>query len=147
MLRIGAAICDTPDVFDDLAEAMPVLRAIYPTAPDAALWPRILDNVVRQDDGRWTWRYDTAFRTRAGLSFTVPSRAAQWALLATIPCPTLVVRAADSDLVSQESAVRMAREMPNCRWVEVADSGHGIHLDNASGLIAALRSFLKESSR
>jgi pimeloyl-ACP methyl ester carboxylesterase len=119
-----------------------VLQAIYPTAPDAALWPRLLDNVVQQDDQRWTWRYDPAFRVRTGLSFTTPSRAAQWALLATIPCPTLVIRAGDSDLVSRASAARMAQALPQGRWVEVPHSGHGIHLDNASGLIAALRAFV-----
>jgi pimeloyl-ACP methyl ester carboxylesterase len=145
MLRIGAAFCDTPDVFDDLAEAIPVLRAIYPTAPDAALWPRLLDNVIRQPDGRWTWRYDPAFRVRTGLSFTVPSRTAQWALLPTIACPTLVVRAAGSDVVSRTSAERMVRELPQGRWVEVPDSGHGIHLDNATALIAAIRAFLREA--
>ena len=87
MERIGAALCDTPDVFDDLAEAIPVLRAVYPTAPDAALWPRVLDNIIRRDDGRWTWRYDPTFRARSGLGFTVPSRTTQWALLSNDPVP------------------------------------------------------------
>jgi pimeloyl-ACP methyl ester carboxylesterase len=116
---------DPPDVFDDLVEAIPVLRATYPTTPDAALWPRLLDNIVRRDDGRWTWRYDPAFRDRTGLSFTVPSRTAQWALLPRIPCPTLVIRAAGSDLVRTEAAERMARELPQARWIEVPDSRHG----------------------
>ena len=72
MARIAAAFCDTPDVFDELADAIPVLRAVYPTAPDGALWPRLVDNVIRHDDGRWTWRYDPAFRQRSGLGFTAP---------------------------------------------------------------------------
>lgn len=144
MQRVVAAFCDTPDIFDDLAEAIPVLRAVYPTALDAALWPRLLDNIIRCDDGRWTWRYDTALRTRAGMSFTAPSRTAQWALLSTIPCPALVIRGAGSDLVSRETAERMARELPQGRWTEVPDSGHGIHLDNATDLIAAIRAFRHE---
>ena len=144
MQRVAAAFCDTPDVFDDLAEAIPVLRAVYPTAPDAALWPRLLDNIVRRKDGRWTWRYDPAFRVRSGLNFTAPSRAEQWAMLSTIPCPTLVIRAAGSDIVSRQSAERMAQELPKGRWAEVPDSGHGIHLDNVTNLIAAVRTFWRE---
>ena len=53
-------------------------------------------------------------------------------------------RAAGSDLVRRESAERMARELPRGRCIEVANSGHGIHLDNATALIAAIRTFLRE---
>jgi hypothetical protein len=72
MQRISAAFCDTPNVFDDLADTIPVVRAVYPTAPDAALWPQLLDNIIRREDSRWTCRYHPAFRVCAGLSFTSP---------------------------------------------------------------------------
>jgi pimeloyl-ACP methyl ester carboxylesterase len=54
----------------------------------------------------------------------------------------LLVRGAQSDVLSVETAERMVREIPDCRMVTVQNSGHSIPLDSPRGLIEAVQTFL-----
>ncbi|MFN8558766.1 MAG: alpha/beta fold hydrolase [Dehalococcoidia bacterium] len=117
----------------------PCASATAPARPRDELRATVLNNLVRRDDGRWTWRYDpeaVARRRPAG-----PAEE-QWALLPHITCPTLVVRGAMSDILGAETAARMAAVMPDCRVAEVANAGHTVQVDNPDGFIAAVRPFL-----
>jgi pimeloyl-ACP methyl ester carboxylesterase len=128
-----------PDTFDDTEEAVRRAREANPRPPDAELRHRILNNLKQTDDGRWTWRYDKALRTG---SRPRPDPETVWPLLARITCPTLLVRGAESDVLSRETAARMVETIPNCRLVEVPDSGHSVPLDNPPGFLAAVQQFL-----
>jgi pimeloyl-ACP methyl ester carboxylesterase len=136
--RIQAGV-QAPDVFDDPEEAVRRAREANPRPPDAELRHRILNNLKQTDDGRWTWRYDKALRTG---SRPRPDPETVWPLLARITCPTLLVRGAASDVLSRETAARMVETIPNCRLVEVPDSGHSVPLDNPPGFLAAVQQFL-----
>ena len=103
-----------------------------------------MHNMMRREDGRWTWRYDKTLRAPNRRMMRDP--AMEWMSLAKIICPTLIVRSAESDILDHKTAERMAREIPNCRLVEVDDCGHSIPTDNPSGFIAAVRPFLLERS-
>jgi pimeloyl-ACP methyl ester carboxylesterase len=95
---------------------------------------------MRTEDGRWTYRYDRALRA---LSTLRPRDAATgWASCANIAVPTLLIRGALSDLLSPEIAARMVRTIPDCRFAEVAGSGHSVPLDAPDGFLAAARDFL-----
>jgi esterase len=135
-----------PDTFDDPEEAVRRARAANPRPPDAELRHRTLNNLIRRDDGRWTWRYDVALRA-PDRPLPRPNPDAAWALLPRIACPTLLVRGAESDILSRETAERMVQEIPDCRLVEVPDAGHSIPLDNPTGFLAAIDPFLPGSSR
>jgi pimeloyl-ACP methyl ester carboxylesterase len=132
-----------PDVFDDPEEAVRLARAANPRPPDAELRHRVLNNLVRRDDGRWTFRYDKALRS-PDRPLPRPDPETVWALLPKIPCPTLLVRGVESDVLSRETAERMVRTIPRCRLVEVPASGHSVPLDNPGGFLAAVRPFLLE---
>ena len=139
MARIQAGV-QAPDVFDDPEDAVRAARAANPRAPEDELRHRILNNLMRRDDGRWTWRYDKALRAEGRPPR--PDAAAVWELLPRITCPTLLVRGAESDVLSRETAERMVQTIPNCRLVEVPDCGHSVSLENPSGFLAAVRPFL-----
>jgi pimeloyl-ACP methyl ester carboxylesterase len=66
-----------------------------------------------------------------------------WAAYDSLRCPTLLLRGADSDLLSRETAQAMMQRGPKARLVEFAGVGHAPML-NASEQIAALRQFLLE---
>ena len=138
--RIQAGIQGT-DVFDHAEDAVRSARVANPRAPEAALRHRILNNLIRLEDGRWTWRYDKALRS--GPPRQRPDAAAGWALLERISCPTLLVRGAESDLLDREIAERMVQTIPTCRLVEVPESGHSVPLDNPAGFLAAVEDFLR----
>jgi pimeloyl-ACP methyl ester carboxylesterase len=64
-----------------------------------------------------------------------------WALYDAIRCPTLVLRGEQSDLLTRETAARMAERGPRARVVEVAGAGHAPTLIEARQ-IALVREFL-----
>jgi len=111
------------DVFDDPEEAIRQARAGNPRADEAELRARVTNNLMRTDDGRWTFRYDKALRA-PDRPLPRPDAEAIWALLPRITCPTLLVRGAESDILSPETAQRMLKTIPNIRMVEVPNAGH-----------------------
>jgi pimeloyl-ACP methyl ester carboxylesterase len=71
------------------------------------------------------------------------SSEAQWKALAGIACPTLVVRGAASDILSADTADKMADDvLANGRLALVARAGHSVMTDNPEGFAAALSPFL-----
>lgn len=142
--RIQAGV-RASDVFESPEEAIAIARAANPRPPDADLAHRTRHNLMQRPDGRWTWRYDVALRS--GTRPPPPSPEEGWALLTKITCPTLLVRGAESDVLGRPTAERMAREIPDCRLVDVAESGHSIPLDNPPGFLAAVRPFLEAPSQ
>jgi pimeloyl-ACP methyl ester carboxylesterase len=128
------------EVFDDPEEIFRAARLANPRPSDDDLRNRLMRNLMQRDDGRWTWRFDRKLRAPSRR----PSRdpALEWSLLPKIACPTMVVRSAESDILSHETAARMAREIPDCRLVELADCGHSVPTDNPDGFLATVRPFL-----
>jgi pimeloyl-ACP methyl ester carboxylesterase len=108
-------------------------------------WLKLCTDVLRQDkDGRWVRHYDmglaTPFRSATPESADA-DQAMLWAAYDAIQCPTLLVRGADSDLLSPETAAEMTRRGPKAALVEIPNVGHAptfIHDDQ----IAIAKQFL-----
>lgn len=128
------------DVFDSKDEAVAQQRAANTRAPDAHLRHRMENNLMRLEDGRWTWRYDRALRDPRNLRLRDP--AAGWAALAGIRVPTLLIRGGESDLLSSEVARRMVETLQAGHFAEVAGSGHSVPLDAPDAFTEAARRFL-----
>jgi pimeloyl-ACP methyl ester carboxylesterase len=66
-----------------------------------------------------------------------------WKALEKIPCPSLVVRGAASDIFDPETAERMADEvLPNGRLAVIPRAGHSVMLDNPEGFRSCLTGFV-----
>ena len=65
--------------------------------------------------------------------------------LSSIRCPTLVVRGALSDVLTDASAEKFARSIPDGRWVRVEKSGHNVQGDNPRALLDAMLAFFREA--
>jgi len=63
-------------------------------------------------------------------------------LLRQITCPTLVVRAENTPVLSDRKMERLVSGLPNGRWAEVKNSYHHVMLDNPEGLVNVVREFL-----
>ncbi len=129
------------DLFDDPEEAIRQSRAGNARADEAELRHRVTNNLMQTGDGRWTFRYDRALRA-PDRPLPRPDADAVWALLPQITCPTLLVRGAESDILSPETARRMLKTIPDIRMVEVPNAGHSIPLDNPRGFLEAVQTFL-----
>lgn len=110
-----------------------------------AEWHKLADDVLRQDkDGKWVRHYDMGlalpFRSATPESADA-DQAMLWAAYDAITCPTLLVRGADSDLLSPETAKLMTERGPKAKLVEIPNVGHAptfIHDDQ----IAIAKQFL-----
>jgi pimeloyl-ACP methyl ester carboxylesterase len=129
------------DIFANREAAFVAVRAASPVPPEAHLRHRVHNNLMRLEDGRYTWRYDRVLRSPAALGRRDPD--AGWRSCANIAVPTLVIRGEISDILSPELAERMVEAIPGARLVTVAGSGHSVPLDKPDGFLAAGREFLK----
>ncbi|MBI3953912.1 MAG: alpha/beta hydrolase [Chloroflexi bacterium] len=88
---------------------------------------------VRPDPaGGLTWKMDPA--VRQALSRPQPEDA--WAWARAITAPTLLIRGAESDILSPAIAHRMVAEMKSCRLAEVPGVGHAPSLAEPQALSA-----------
>ncbi len=62
--------------------------------------------------------------------------------LASITCPALVVRGAESDVLSNADAERFADALRNGHSATIPNAGHTVHGDNSRGLARAFKQFL-----
>jgi pimeloyl-ACP methyl ester carboxylesterase len=103
----------------------------------------------RREDGRYELKMDPALRgAMGGAGRDDPDRQeemrkAQWDALAQVPCPTLVVRGAASDILSPEIADRMVDEvLQQGRLAIVPQAGHSVMTDNPDGFRDAVSAFV-----
>lgn len=97
-------------------------------------------------EGKWTWKFDRRFRQPdSGLTIGSPlSNDEMWQIYRSVPVPVLLVRGAESDVLSQEVAERAAREMRSARLVVVPGAGHSVPGDNPDGFTAAVVEFIDD---
>ncbi|MPZ98934.1 MAG: alpha/beta fold hydrolase [Dehalococcoidia bacterium] len=138
--RITAGV-QARDTFESVDEAIAQARTANPNADEAEQRHRVAHNLMQMPDGQWTYRYDRALRDPANPR-PRPTPEEGWRLLANIAVPALLVRGEVSDVLAREVADRMVETIPDCRFQEVAGSGHSIPLDRPRELLEALRTFL-----
>lgn len=122
--RIGEYVGNTSS-FADMAEAEAYLRDTC--APFGQLsdeqWRHLTEHSVRLGADRLWLRYDPGIAEPFRQAF-VQGDVNLWPIYDEIRCPTLVVRGAESDLLTQETAQEMTRHGPKAKLVEVPGVGH-----------------------
>lgn len=137
--RIGDYIGRTPR-FESFADAEQYIRRV--SAPFGRLtdeqWRHLTESSVRQRaDGGFELRFDAAGIAESFRRATTAGEIDLWPIYERIACPTLVVRGAESDLLSRETAQAMAGRGPRPQLVEVPGVGHApMFMDEAQIAIA-----------
>ena len=113
-----------------------------------AEWLALTRPMLRRDGQRWRLHYDPAIG--AALRATTPEMAAAgeallWAAYDRIACPTLLLRGAQSDVLSASTAAAMASRGPEARVHEFAGVGHAPTIV-AADQVAVVREFLQAPS-
>ncbi len=109
--------------------------------PRALLEATLAQNLRQDADRRWTWKYDPRTLSDLTAAEILEPRQALWARLATITCPALVIRGADSEIFAPADAERFACALPRGRCVTVPSARHSVQTDNPKGLAAAIEAF------
>lgn len=142
--RIGSYVGESPSEFADLTELANYYRQIYPPLAKAPL-PTVIEwaksAVKRTPEGRLTWKMDPAIRKAARAGGAAARMPDLWMQYARITAPILVVRGAESDVLSPATAQRMCRVLSAVSMVEVPGVGHAPSLSEPEAL-AAICEFL-----
>jgi pimeloyl-ACP methyl ester carboxylesterase len=107
-------------------------------------WRHLTEHCVCQDsDGSWRFRYDPKIAEPFKASFA-GGPIDLWPFYERVSCPTLVVRGAESDLLTRETWQRMGSCGPRAKLVEIPEVGHA-PLFLTDDQIAVARDFLLAS--
>jgi len=139
--RVSQLMAAAPERFETLEEVVAYQRANNPLYAERMLRHRAQHAVRPLATGGFTWKYDRALRDaiREGRLRLPTDLWPQWR---AIQCPTLLVRGAASDVLSDETAKRMLEALPAARLTVVPDAGHTVPGDQPAVFQALLREFL-----
>ena len=140
-MRVGRLMAVAPERFATVDEAFAYLRTNNPRYTDAMLRHRATHGLRPVPDGGFTWKYDRGLRELVrGGRWSDPIDL--WPAWRTITGPTLLVRGAESDILSADIAKTMVEALPTARYVEVAGAGHTVPGDQPEAFVKLLREFL-----
>lgn len=145
LLRIGSYL-GQPLRFDTVEAGAAYLWSISssfgPHSP--AQWAALSAAMLVKDGTQWRLHYDPqiALPFKAVTpELSAAGEAALWRAYDAIGCPTLLLRGAESDLLSSDTAAAMTQRGPRARLVEFPGVGHAPTLMQADQ-VAAVREFL-----
>ncbi len=147
--RIGIEASRQPTRFDSLVEFSALVARNYPAAR-ADVVERIARHALRRrPDGRFELKLASNlghWRTQRSPEelerYSAEESRALWGILRKLPCPTLLVRGAASDVLSPETADAMVEAIPDGRLAVVERAGHSVMVDNPDGLRRAVCAFV-----
>jgi pimeloyl-ACP methyl ester carboxylesterase len=123
--RIGAYVGKWPALPDIEAAEQYVRTVSAPFGPHTdAEWRFLTEHVVRKNaDGSLRMHYDPAIAVP--FNAELPHKDVElWGFYDAIRCPTLVLRGEHSDLLTRDTAAKMATRGPRAKVVEIPGVGH-----------------------
>jgi pimeloyl-ACP methyl ester carboxylesterase len=140
--RIGTYLGIAPSLptFDDAVKFVRTVSAPFGPHTDEE-WHFLTEVVVRKNpDGSYRFHYDP--RIAEPYRKDMPDKDLElWPVWDAIKCPTLVIRGAQSDLLSKATAEEMTQRGPKAKLVELPGIGHAPTLLHADQ-ISLVREFL-----
>lgn len=130
----------------DFEEFVQMAHRFNPRRTVENIRERMRHRLKQLENGKWTWKFDSRFRQQDGL-LKIGSDLTNdqvWALYRAIRCPVLLIRGAESDVLTQDIAERCVREMQRARLVVVPGAGHSVPGDNPDAFTEAVRTFLDD---
>jgi pimeloyl-ACP methyl ester carboxylesterase len=148
--RISGYVGNSPKEFNDLTEVAAYYRENYPpmaSMGEAALIEAVKWSVKPIAAGKLGWKMDPAVRgPMRSISAAQPSPAVlpapnMWTQYEAITAPILIVRGADSDILSRATTKRMCETVRGTRAIEIPGVGHAPSLLEPESL-SAIKEFL-----
>lgn len=110
-------------------------------------WRKLASDVLRQNkDGLWVRHYDLGLAVPFKASTPESMKEAErmlWLAYDAISCPTLLVRGAESDLLSHATAQAMTQRGPRAKLIELPGVGHAPTFTHADQIALAKDFLLK----
>jgi pimeloyl-ACP methyl ester carboxylesterase len=128
----------SPEAFLELAVKFNPLRN------PAVLRRSLFYNLGQLPSGKFALKHDQRRASEEASRISTAQRERLSREVTKISCPTLIVRGALSDVLSDRAAEKFAKSLPRARWVQVEKAGHNVQGDNPHGLLDAILPFFNE---
>ena len=142
LARIIQYVGNAPAMFEDMKAVVKYYREHYAPMvehlPEDQIAAFAKWNVRKSDNGMFVWKMDPAVRSGGS---TARPELDPWDAVKQIQCPALILRGANSDVLSVETAKKMVEVMPDAQLVEVPGVGHAPVLVEPAA-VEALEAFL-----
>ncbi|MBM3138989.1 MAG: alpha/beta hydrolase [Chloroflexi bacterium] len=138
------------DEFPTLEDAIQAFRPHFPYATTEQLERRVRASLRPTDGGGYTWDFDPIFRDPAARP-PEPDPGQRrlsdlWDCVDRVQCPTMIVRGAETDMLTPEAIQRLHRRIPGSRVSLIEDAGHAVPTDQPGALSLNVREFLQSLS-
>jgi pimeloyl-ACP methyl ester carboxylesterase len=142
--RIVSFMEQHPEGFASLSDAAEAVAAYLPHRPRSRDPSGLRHNLRRNEHGRWIWHWDPEVLTQARPLIQDQARlSARLTTAATrLRQPCLLVRGADSDVLTTGAAREFVELAADASLVEVPHAGHMVAGDNNDAFTAAIRAWL-----
>jgi pimeloyl-ACP methyl ester carboxylesterase len=134
--------------FADLDEAAAAIATYLPGR--AVTTGRLTRNLRQRPDGRWVWKHGLGRRIREQRG-TIDAENAGAAVVAgmdedlrRLQRPVLVLRGANSDVLSEDGADELMALLPDARFARITGAGHLAAGDNPESFVSLVSRFLDE---
>jgi pimeloyl-ACP methyl ester carboxylesterase len=144
--RIVSFMEGRPDGFASLSDAADAVAAYLPHRARPRDHAGLRHN-LRHKDGRWIWHWDPEVLAQARTMIHDPAHLSERLTRAAtrLRQPCLIVRGAESDVLSATIACEFVELAANATLIEVAHAGHMVAGDNNDAFTAAIRAWLDTS--
>jgi pimeloyl-ACP methyl ester carboxylesterase len=126
------------DEYPDFEAVVERIRSRQPVSSEEVLKHTAAVLTKRSAGGGYTWKRDR----NVVLKYDRPDA---WEYLPRISVPTLILRGADSTLLTGPVARRMQEQVPGSRLIELENAGHWVHLEQPDAFRRAVTHFIEAS--
>ena len=140
--HINGFMAKTTGGFDSLEDAAAAISTYLPHRVPKRPGGGLLKTLEQRVDGRFYWRWDPAMIAGRGPMDMAAFERKIRADLQHVRVPTLIIRGANSEILSRETADEMLDILPHAQLVEVAGAHHMVAGDDNNAFMAALLAFI-----
>ena len=131
--------------FDSLEDAAAVIHKFNPRRPLEVIRKyTVVYNLKQLPSGKWTWKYDTYFSEGHSRGDVKQMEQELSTEVKKISCPTLLVKGAESDVLSLDGARLLQAAVPGSEFALIPGAGHSVMGDNPPAFEAAVREFYQK---
>jgi pimeloyl-ACP methyl ester carboxylesterase len=142
--RIRQEITAVPEEFDSFEAVVAYMSKQNRFAAPEVLRRRLRYATKSLPNGKIGWRYDLAIREQWRRGPSAPEDL--WPAWKGIACPTLIVRGAESDVLSAEATQQMLTTLPHASQVEIPRAAHMVFEENPEDFLTAVRAFVGQNA-
>lgn len=140
----------SPSSFDSVDEVAGLIREAYPYATQEQAERRARASISPTPDGAYVWDFDPVFRDSSARP-PEPDPGQRrlsdlWDSVDRIQCPVMIVRGAETDMLTSEAVQRLHRRIPGSRVSLIEEAGHSVPTDQPAMLALTIREFLQSLS-